>query len=203
MNANKNSSVCSSDIGHLPCLSYHERISISGHEFKGFVLQVSFAWHNPLKSKGRGSYDRGRDASYPAPPAQIRTGPIKASGSCLGWLAASCRSMRLVARDPAPVTRFPGPVPGTCFAGPRSPRSPSLAPPAPQRIAPLCSSASLLLRRSQTSRVRASSATTPRLPDAGLRNPPAGQTRDLPVPAQRASTHARVFDHAGSGGRSQ
>jgi len=27
---------------------------------------------------------RGRDASYPAPPAQIRTGPIKASGSCLG-----------------------------------------------------------------------------------------------------------------------
>src|ERR1019366_8397929 len=55
-------------------------------------------------------------------------------------------------------------------------------------------------RRSQTSRARASSATTPRLPDAGLRNPPAGQTRDLPVPAQRASTHARVCDHAGSGG---
>jgi len=27
---------------------------------------------------------RGRDASYPAPPAQIRTGPIKASCSCLG-----------------------------------------------------------------------------------------------------------------------
>ena len=39
---------------------------------------------------------------------------------------------------------------------------------APRRITPLCSSASLLLRRSQTSRVRASSASTPRLPDADL-----------------------------------
>ena len=51
---------------------------------------------------------------------------------------------------------------------PASPWPPSLAPPAPRRITPLCSSASLLLRRSQTSRVRASSASTPRLPDADL-----------------------------------
>jgi len=28
--------------------------------------------------------------------------------------------------------------------------------------------------------------------------PSAGQTRDLPVPVQRASAHARFFDHAGS-----
>jgi hypothetical protein len=75
---------------------------------------------------------------------------------------------RPVACGPAPVTRLPGPVPGTCFAGPLSPWPPSLAPPAPRRITPLCSSASLLLRRSQTSRVRASSASTPRLPDADL-----------------------------------
>jgi hypothetical protein len=34
-------------------------------------------------------HDRGRDAGYPAPPAQIRTGPIKASGSYLGCLAAN------------------------------------------------------------------------------------------------------------------
>ena len=34
------------------------------------------------------TYDRGRDASHPAPPAQIRTCPIKASGSYLGCLAA-------------------------------------------------------------------------------------------------------------------
>src|SRR6266542_3710206 len=31
----------------------------------------------------------------------------------------------------------------------------------------------------------------------------AGQTRDLPVPVQRASAHARVFDHAESVGRSR
>ena len=32
--------------------------------------------------------NRGRDARYRAPPAQIRTGPIKASGSYLGCLTA-------------------------------------------------------------------------------------------------------------------
>jgi hypothetical protein len=30
------------------------------------------------------SIDRGRDAGLPAPPAQIRTCPIQASGSYLG-----------------------------------------------------------------------------------------------------------------------
>src|SRR5262249_29482755 len=40
------------------------------------------------------------------------------------------------------------------------------APPTPQRIAPLCSSASQLIWRSLTSRTRTSSATAPRLPDA-------------------------------------
>ena len=52
----------------------------------------------------------------------------------------------------------------------------------------------------QTSRARASPATAPRLPDADPRRPSAGQTRDLPVPVQRASAHARVFDHAGAAG---
>src|SRR3954468_9017145 len=33
-------------------------------------------------------WDRGRDAHYWAPPAQIRTGPIRASGSHLGCLTA-------------------------------------------------------------------------------------------------------------------
>jgi len=32
--------------------------------------------------------DRGRDASYLAPPAQNRTGPIRAYGSHLGCLTA-------------------------------------------------------------------------------------------------------------------
>jgi hypothetical protein len=142
---------------------------------------------------------RGRnDHCWPS-PAQIRTSPIKASGSYQECLAAGRVSVRLVARGPAPVTRFPGSVPGTCFAGSRSSQSPPFAPPAPPPVARLCSLASSLLWRSQTSRVRASSASTPRLPDADPRYSPAGQTRDLPIPAQRASTHARVFDHVGLG----
>ena len=49
------------------------------------------------------------------------------------------------------MTRFPGPAPGACCAGPHSPRPPPLAPPAPPRIAPPCSSASQLLWRGLTS----------------------------------------------------
>src|SRR6266704_772396 len=69
---------------------------------------------------------------------------------------------------PAPVTRLPGTEPGTCYAVPHSLWPPPLAPPAPQRIAPRCSPASQLLRRGLTSHPRASSATAPHLPDAGL-----------------------------------
>jgi len=112
---------------------------------------------------------RGREPGYPGPPAQIRTSPIKASGSYQEYLAASSVSLRLVARDPAPVTRLPGSVPGTCFAGSRSSQSPPFAPPAPSPVARFCSLASLLLWRSQTSRVRASSASTHRLPNADQR----------------------------------
>src|SRR6516162_8922080 len=67
---------------------------------------------------------------------------------------------------PAPVTRSPGSASGTRFAGSHFPWSPPFAPPAPQRIAPLCSPASQLLWRSPTSHARASSATAPHLPDA-------------------------------------
>ena len=157
----------------------------------------------PSLSGWRGAGVRGRNGHYWPSPAQIRTSPIKASGSYRECLAAGSISLRLVARSPAPVTRFPGSVPGTCFAGPRSSRSPPFAPPTPPPVARLCSLASSLLRRSQTSRVRASSASTPRLPDADQQSYFAGQTRDLPIPAQRASTHARVSDHAGSDGHSR
>jgi hypothetical protein len=34
------------------------------------------------------TFDRGRDAHYCAPPAQIRTGPIRAYGSHLGCVTA-------------------------------------------------------------------------------------------------------------------
>jgi len=61
------------------------------------------------------------------------------------WRQAT--TLRPVARGPAPVTRFPGSVPGTCFAVSRSSRSPPFAPPAPLPVARLCSLVSLLLRR--------------------------------------------------------
>jgi hypothetical protein len=48
-----------------------------------------------------------------------------------------------------------------------------------------------------TSTACASSAITPRLPDADHPFGASGQTGDLPVPAQGASVHARVYDHAG------
>ena len=45
------------------------------------------------------------------------------------------------------VSRLSGSESGTCLVGPHSPWSLSLAPPTPLRIAPLCSSASQLLRQ--------------------------------------------------------
>ena len=55
-----------------------------------------------------------------------------------------------------------------------------------------------------TSRARTSTATAPRLPAADQdRGCVIGRTRDLPVPEQRASAHARVSDHAGPSGHSR
>jgi len=109
---------------------------------------------------------RTRDVRCRTPPAQIRTSGFPASGSYLRCLTASVE-VRLAVRAPAPVTRFPGPAPGACFAGPRSPRFPPFAPPAPPPVARHCSQVSSLLWQDQTSRGRASSASAPRLPDAG------------------------------------
>src|ERR1700760_262833 len=75
-------------------------------------------------------------------------------------------ALRLVVRAPAPGTRFPGPAPGACFAGSRSPRPRPLAPLTPLSVVWRCSSASLLLLPGLTSRVRASAASAPRLPAA-------------------------------------
>ena len=101
-------------------------------------------------------------ASYLAPPAQIRTCSFPAYGSHLGYP----RRLYAAVCEPASLTRLCGAESGACVAGPHSPWSPPFAPPAPQRFAPLCSSASQLLWRSATSRARASSATAPHLPDA-------------------------------------
>jgi hypothetical protein len=72
----------------------HRRLSTwLGH--CGFITIIStggqkgliYATHcrGPLTLR---SSDRGRDVGHPTPPAQIRTCPIKASGSYLGCLAA-------------------------------------------------------------------------------------------------------------------
>src|SRR6202047_3405222 len=100
------------------------------------------------------NFRRGRDASYLAPPAQIRTCSFPAYGSHLGYPRQLCATVC----EPASVTRLCGAESGACAAGPHSPWSPPFAPPtprrlsppriAPQRIAPLCSSASQLLWRS-------------------------------------------------------
>ena len=162
---------------------------------------------------------RGRDAHYCAPPAQIRTSPIKAYGSHLGCLTA-----KLSVHAPVRGTCFPGSGSGACRPVACSPRSPPLAPPAPRRVAPPslelrracppCSPASQLLRRSQTSLRRASPASAHRLPDAdrtGLRRrstqrPPGSRPRSVrtcqglrPRRADRllAMTHAIVLPSAG------
>src|SRR5258708_21373867 len=83
---------------------------------------------------------RGRDASYLAPPAQIRTCGFPAYGSHLG-----CQRRKRAVCEPTPVTRWSGTESSTCFTSPHSPRSLPFAPPTPPRIAPFCSSASHLL----------------------------------------------------------
>jgi hypothetical protein len=127
-------------------------------------------------------------------PLQIHPCGFPAYSTDLGCLMAK---RPLAIRDPAPGTRLPGSAPGTCSAGPRFPRPPPLAPPAPQPVARPCSSASSLLWRGPTSRAHTSPATAPHLPGLDRQHALAvGRTRDLPVPAQGASAHAGVSDHA-------
>ncbi len=126
--------------------------------------------------------DRGRDAHYWAPPAQNRTCGFPAYGSHLGYVTVMhAVSYGLAVHAPAPVIHDPGSVHGACFAGSRSPRPLPFAPPAPSPVSRFRSPASTLLRQGLTSHARASSASAPRLPDAGRTDErPPGQTRDLP-----------------------
>jgi hypothetical protein len=79
------------------------------------------------------------------------------------------KALRPSVRAPASVTRFPGSVSGACGAGSRSPRPPPFAPSPPLPVPRFCSATSSLLWRGLTSHARASSASAPRLPDAGQR----------------------------------
>src|SRR3984893_10006199 len=135
----------------------HRRLT--QHSLPGGLLSLTWAGLAPADRASFAWRLRcGRDASYLAPLAQIRTCGFPAYGSHLGY-----RRQRFAVCEPAPLTRLCGFESGACFADPHSPWSPPLAPLAPQRIAPLCSPASQLLWRSPTSRARASSATAPRL----------------------------------------
>ena len=104
-------------------------------------------------------------------------------------------------RGPAPVTRFPGPPARRVLCWSTFPLVPVLG----STGSAADRSASFVSFVATTTESDFSGscivAMTPRLPDADLRTPSAGQTRDLPVPVQGASTHARVLDHAGPGGR--
>ena len=78
---------------------------------------------------------------------------------------------------------------GACLVDPHSPWPMPLAPPTPLRTTPLCSPASQLLWQ-QASRVRASSATAPHLPDAG-RNGSEPLRSDPRPPSFRCDRFAR------------
>src|ERR1035437_1963178 len=102
------------------------------------------------------------------------------------------RSSLLCVHGLVSVARYRGSESAACVTAPCSPWSRPLAPPTPQPllILQLCSPASSLLWPSLTSRVRTSSATAPRLPDAGQPKS-AGRTRDPPVPVQGGSAQIR------------
>src|SRR5450631_4185973 len=72
------------------------------------------------------------------------------------------------------------------------------APRAPQRPRPLCSLVSSLPRAGPTFPSHSSSATASGLPDNVPATTGGGSDGDLPVPVQKASAHARVYDDAGS-----
>src|SRR5450432_3552595 len=94
-----------------------------------------------------------------------------------GETSPSSFALQLAVCAPAPVTRFPGTVPGPCFADSHSPRPPPLAPPPAQPVVRLCSSASQLLWPGHTSHDRTSSSTAPRLPAADQCSTHAGAGR--------------------------
>src|SRR6516165_8741793 len=87
-----------------------------------------------------------------------------AAGEASHRPAPSSCALQLFVGGPTPGSHEPGSASGACFVGPRFPWSPALAPPTPPPVARLCSSASSLLCRNQTSLDRASADSGPHLP---------------------------------------
>ena len=141
---------------HPPCLRF--AAAVAGHHARlGTRLLVRLCRGRPSRQL---NFMRLQGATpHRSGLARLRH-PAPTSGPAA---IASRRSAHAL----APGTRFPGSESGACFAGPCSPWSPPFAPLPPPPVTRLCSAASLLLWRSQTSHARASPATAPRLPDAG------------------------------------
>ena len=78
---------------------------------------------------------RGRDAGYPAPPAQIRAGALThtapAFGPTTGVLSTRCAGSHAVVVGAPPVSRFPGAASGTCFGSSTSRWPRPFPPPTP------------------------------------------------------------------------
>ena len=92
---------------------------------------------------------RGRNAGYPAPPAQIRASGTTAHGSCLGCLASKrtlgLPVVLLPAHESTPVTRRPDPGFGACWVSPCSPWPGAFPPHPPLAVPRFCSDASPVL----------------------------------------------------------
>ncbi len=158
----------------------------------------------PTHLAARMTLDRGRDASYLAPPAQIRTGPIQAYGSHLGWVTAlryilaTCR-MRPSACDTRP--RYCARCVLCWFAFPAASALRSTSSAADHSALFVGFAATMAEFDSPSPCIIGYGSSPSRCgPD---RQRACGRTWGLPVPAQGTSAHASVFDHAGPSERSQ
>ena len=146
--------------------------------------------------------------SYLAPPAQIRTCPIKAYGSHLGYVAAKpALGQALVRTRSSACDTLSRPCVRCVLCPLAFPLAPALgstrssaAETAPFAGLPATTAGSDF---SRSFIVGYGSSPSRRGPAGVYRYCPSGRARNLPVPAHGASAHAKVFDHAGSAGRSR
>ena len=146
----------------------------------------------------------GRDVHYWTPPAQIRASPIRALGSYLGCLTATrtrvVRTLRTRSSACDTLPRFCARRVLCWLALPSVPVLGSTGSAADLSALFVGFAATTTESDFSGSCIIGYDSSSSRCGPAACA---AGQTRDLPVPAQRASAHARFFDHAGLSERSQ
>ena len=98
--------------------------------------QVALGRSPPFGAVSNLLRDRGRDAGFQAPPAQIRASAPNAHGSYLGYKRRTEPARRTPA---APGTRVPRTVSVACMTCRGSPRSAAFPPQPPPKVALLCS----------------------------------------------------------------